>query len=57
MDKQTDNYKPKPVQCLHLIVVMCNDEDCPKPNNHFFCGGCNRNINLPEVHTYFRNTG
>lgn len=52
-----DKPKPTPYQCLHLIVVMCNDEDCPKPNNHFYCRGCNKNINLPEVHTYFRNTG
>lgn len=49
--------KPKPYACLHLVVVYCNDEDCPKPNNHFYCHGCKVNVNLPESHTYLRNTG
>lgn len=57
MDKPDFITKPKPVTCFHLIVDLCVDEDCTKPNNHFLCRRCHRNIDLPEVHTYFRNTG
>lgn len=43
-----DNNYP----CLHLVTVKCCDENCPKPNNHFYCRGCKLNIDLPESHTY-----